>query len=538
MTTRAPRLGAAVAALAAFASAQQSAARPPGGDDPARAFFAAGEIVRIRIDLGAAARDALRATPREYVPAEVRCDDAPWAGAGVKLKGAAGSFRELDDRPGFTLHLGKFGGTGTLHGLRRFHLNNGVQDDSRLCEWLGSTVFAAAGLPAARVAHARVWLDGRDLGLYVLREAYDRQFLMRAFGDDRGNLYDGGFCQDVDAELEKDAGSGADDRADLRALAALASAFDHTEPARRAAFAAAVAIEPFVDFCALEALLGHWDGYCRTRNNYRLWIGGDGVARFLPHGMDQLLGEADASVLAHPPALVASALLQCPEWRKLYRERLRALSPLLKPDRLLPRLRTLGMRLQRELADDQAAATALGAAIFDLEGRLRARYDDLQKQVRAPEPEPLALVPGKPQPLRRWLPAAETDGVVLGKKDHLGKAAWTIASDGRDGDERSAAFRTTVLLAKGRYRLRALAAARGVIAPPAGDGGEVRGGVRLAVDDARSERLFGDSGWTALACEFEVAEFRREVELQAALHARGGTAWFRVDSLQIERLPE
>ncbi|HEX5050254.1 MAG TPA: CotH kinase family protein [Planctomycetota bacterium] len=509
----------------------------PTDPDPARAFFAAGEVVHVEITLAETDRQHLRDKPREYVPATL-CLDGKTAlpRGGVKLKGAAGSFREIDDRPAFTVNLGKFGEPHLLHGLRRFHLNNGVQDDSMLCEWLGHEVFAAAGLPAPRVAHAIVTLDGRCLGLYVLREAFDRQFLLRTFGTCHGNLYDGGFCQDIDSDLEKDSGDGPDDRSDLRALLAACRSDDAERAAR---LEAVVDIAAFVDFTAIEAMLAHWDGYSQNRNNFRLWCEtAPGRAHFLPHGMDQLLGEADASVLAHPSGIVASAVHREPAFRKLYRERLRALLPLMAPARWKGAIETLAARLQKELrAVDAAAAVQHAAAVRSLLGRLEARYKNLRVQVRAPEPKPLQFPGEKPIALKDWRSAAETDHVVLAKKGFQGVATLQIACQPGADEPRRAAWRTNVLLARGRYRLLATVRCDGIAVPPQEDG-EAGGGVRLAVDDARSERLSGRQNWQQLTCEFEVGEFQRTVELELGLLAKAGTAWFRLDSLQIARVPQ
>ena len=82
--------------LAAILPAQ-AAAKP----DPARAFFARGAVVEVAILLDPADRQRLRDRPREYVEATLRVDGdrQAWTGVGVKLKGAAGSFRAVDDRP-------------------------------------------------------------------------------------------------------------------------------------------------------------------------------------------------------------------------------------------------------------------------------------------------------------------------------------------------------------------------------------------------------------------------------------------------------
>src|SRR5262249_34712540 len=136
----------------------------------------------------------------------------------LKLKGAAGSYRDWGDRPALTLNLTKFNKAGKFHDLVKLHLNNSVQDETYLSELICSELFRQAGVPAPPVPHARVWLNGRDVGLYVLKEGFDEQFLKRHFADATGNLYDGGFVQDLNADLEKDAGNGPDDHSDLRTI--------------------------------------------------------------------------------------------------------------------------------------------------------------------------------------------------------------------------------------------------------------------------------------------------------------------------------
>lgn len=519
-------------------TAAEKVQQPPADPDPAAAFFAKGEIVHFDLVLEPEVRKKLGEKPREYAPCKVVVDGKEtWAKVGVKLKGSAGSFQNLDERPGFTLNLGKFGGEERFHGLARFHLNNGAQDETRLHEWLGHEIFTAAGRPAPRVAHARVHLDGKDLGLYVLRESYDKQFLWRAFGTVHGNLYDGGFCQDLDADLQKDAGDGADDHADLHELRELCRGFVAALAAR---YEQLVDIEAMVDFCALEAMVGHWDGYSQNRNNFRVWMAAaPGRTVFLPHGMDQIFGDAEASILRHPHALAASALMQVPAWRKRYRERCKQLLPLFAPGKLVPKVKALAGKLHRELATtDVGAAEAYDAAVQGLVERLEARYRNLQDQVKAPEPKPTQFPGNRAIALKNWHPAAETDHLDLAKKGFLGVQTFVIASRERGTEPLVGSYRTTLLLGKGKYRLSGAARCEKVESPPAGEGGAPTGGVRLAVDDARSERLSGDQNWKTLRCEFEIAEFQRDVELRLEMKAMTGKAWFRCDSLQLEKLPD
>lgn len=507
-----------------------SAQAPPHAEDPAREFFASGKVVRLQIDLAETGRQQLLDKPREYVECRVVVDGKEtWRKVGVKLKGSAGSFRELDDKPGLTLKLDKFGEQQTFHGLHKFHLNNGVQDDTYLAEWLGHEVFTTAGLPAPRVAHARVVVDGRDLGFYVLRESFDKQFLQRCFGSRGGNLYDGGFCRDIDSDLEKDAGDGPDDHSDLRRLCDACRG-------DKAKLGEVVDIDAFIDFAVVEAMLGHWDGYCQNRNNFRLWIAPDGKARFLPHGMDQLLGDVDASVLRHPTAILADAVMQVPEYRQRYRERLKALLPLLQPQKLQPKLAAIASKLRPVLHSyEPQAASAFAGAVRGLQDRIAQRYKSLLAQSKAPEPLPLQFVGDKPIAVKDWRPAAESDHIALGRKQVSGKSALQLACTGRGTDLKKGAFRTSALLGQGRYRLQVMVRTDGIEAAGGADPDEV-GGASLRCGDDRSEALLGDHGWQELACEFGVGEFQREVELELRLRAVAGKAAFRLDSLQLVRL--
>src|SRR5205085_8728713 len=122
--------------------------------------------------------------------------DKVYTDIGVHLKGAAGSFRGIDDKPSLTLNMNKFGALQRFHGLDKFHLANSLQDPSYVSELICGELFRAAGVPASRVRHAVVSVNGRRRGLYYLKEGYDSGFLKRSFGDSHGTFYDGGFLRD------------------------------------------------------------------------------------------------------------------------------------------------------------------------------------------------------------------------------------------------------------------------------------------------------------------------------------------------------
>ncbi len=231
---------------------------------------------------------ALETNPREYTPVSVTVNGVEFTNVGVKLKGAAGSYRPVTDRPALTVSFNRFVENRRLFGLRRIHLNNSVQDPTLLNEYVASELFRAAGVPTPRVAWAVVHLDGERLGVYVLKESFEKEFLRCFFEKADGNLYDGGFLNDVDRHLERDGGYGPADHSDLKELAAVAQERDEAERWRR--LQEVLDVERFATYAALSVMLVDWDGYPLNRNNYRVYFNpADGRAVFMPHGMDQIL---------------------------------------------------------------------------------------------------------------------------------------------------------------------------------------------------------------------------------------------------------
>ena len=284
------------------------------------ALFTNGPLRVIQITIPPEAVAELRTNSRKYVAATIREGTNTFEPTGVHLKGSVGSFRKLDDKPGFTLSFDKFAPDLRFHGLRRIHLNNSVEDPSYMNELLGHEIFRQAGIPAPRVGHARVELNGRPLGLYVLKEGFTEDFLALHFRHPSGNLYDPGSGHDVDESLEKQLGDNPEDRSDLLALAAAACEPDLTGRWQR--LRGTLDVDRFITFMALEMTIGHRDGYCLSRNNFRVYHDVDsGRLMFLPHGMDQLFGNARIPIEPRMNGLVARAVIEIPQGRQEYRQR-------------------------------------------------------------------------------------------------------------------------------------------------------------------------------------------------------------------------
>jgi hypothetical protein len=469
---------------------------------------------------------SLRANPRTYVRAELRMDGAPAREIGIHLKGATGSFRPFDDRPSLTLDLDRFHAGQSVDGLTKLHLNNSVEDPSRLCELLGHEVFAQVGLPSPRVAHARMRLNGRDLGLYVLKEGFTAEFLRRAFPDVPGTLLEPQPVALGQTLWREDARTGTKGTANIDAL--MVAAATHDLAARWDRLGNVLERTRFADLLAAEVLLAHRDGYALAGNNYRVFVADTGRATFLPHGMDQLFAGPDLPFYPQFAGPVARAFAETPAGRAAYADSLRRIRPtLLDVPALTNRIAELARRLQPGLSVREWTEVRDGAA--ELTDRVVRRGTS----VRAEEtPDQIHWDEQGTALLERWKPDAAPPGAELSTCFGPGqRAALRIVA----GPKTAAAWRTTLELPPGRYRFTAAVATQDVVPLPFGRNHGAA--LRLAGQDLRIGGLLGTQSWQPIEFEFAVAPSAPPVELRLELRAAGGEVWFARDSLRLHQRP-
>jgi hypothetical protein len=185
----------------AILGSSENAEKSLPGDDLFKDEF----IPRLKIKIPQNAYDHLVRRPRTYVRVTIEEGTNIYSNVGIHLKGGPGSFRELhsnrhdsgpdnNDMPAFTVNFEHFVPGQKFHGLKKIHLNNSVQDDTRISEKISRELFEAAGVPAPRAGNALVTFDGRTR-MYVLVEGINKQFLKRYFKDPSGNVYDGSLRQ-------------------------------------------------------------------------------------------------------------------------------------------------------------------------------------------------------------------------------------------------------------------------------------------------------------------------------------------------------
>ena len=524
------------------------------------ALFAQRGFLQIEIEIApeeAAILQNYRRRPsaweRSNVVAVVREGGTIYSNVFLHLKGSAGSFRTFDAKPALTLIFDKQDLEQRFHGLSKISLNNSVQDQSYLCEKIGREMFSAAGIPVPRATHATVELNGRRLGLYVLVEGWTRQFLKRHFDDVRGNLYERSVGNDITDRFDVKSGDAPDDRLMLDILVA---ATREESANRLETLEHVLDLDRFLTFMAMEVMIGHWDGYCLNRNNYRMFHDRSvDKLIFLPHGMDQLFGLrraiSDGTILPQMRGMVAAAIMQTPTGRQHYLARMSALATnLFQASVVSNRIADLAASLRpaftntffepeeprrRRVAVLTDFATGSGptlanfnAAVALLQNRVAARAASVVEQL-AQMSNPVHFGSFGLLDLTGWESQREYGSAVFPKRNVDGDDVLEINVT---GTATRALWRTTLFLAQGRYQFHALAK---MDQPPRqrilNDGAIC---LRTSVGSS-SLTVTNPPYWIALTNEF-VLPSPAHVELMCEFTGKRGRAHFDVSSLKLRQL--
>jgi len=530
------RLGACLALLALLPVGTFAASyRARNKRIPGEEIFNTNVVLDIRIELTERELAAWRRSDRKYVRATFYEGTNVWKDVAIKIKGAAGSSRGIDDKPALTLHFGHFTPDQRFYGLRRIHLNNSVQDGSYLCENITSELFRKAGVPTPRVSYANVTLAGRQRGLYVLKEGFAKEMLGLYFKNTDGNLYDGGFLREITDQLERDLESEEDvrDWSDLKALAKAAQIQDHAQ--RWDALQAVLDVERFIRFCAIEVMTWDWDGYFMNRNNYRVYHDLDtGRMVFFPHGMDQMFWEPTRPVLPQDKvgvSVVGRAVLTTPEGLQLYHQRFGELfTNVFRIEALTNRVNELAALLKPH------AGGNFEGEVNTVRNRLIGRHKHLSLELRNGPSKPLQFPSGVAR-LTEWdLPsevqALEEKGECVRRKVTMdGKPTLYIQTS----ELSAGSWRARVMLEPGVYRFEARVKTDSVVGvenPRKGEGAGIRDS---GAQFARENELVGTSDWQLLTHTFRVNGVEQKF-LLCELRAAAGEAWFDLESMRLVKV--
>jgi spore coat protein CotH len=497
----------------------------PKADKRARndALFTNGAVRSIQIEMPPENVAALKKDARSFVSCTIKEGGMTYTNVAVRLKGV-GSFRPIDQKSSFSIKFNKFVAKQEFYGLSRVALNNSIQDPTFINEALCGQLFRDIGVPAARISHAWVHLNGRDLGLYVLAEGINKDFLRRNFKADGGNLYEA-YTQDVDEDLDQDNGEDIS-QSDLRALAKAAREPNANERWER--LNKLMDVDRFISMMAGEILTIHWDGYWINKNNYQIYHDPvtDRMVMF-PHGMDNMFQQPTWSWRPSMSGLLTRAVLLTSEGQRRYRERISSmLTNEFRVEILTNRLNEIAARLRPTIAERNASGLKdWEQHVSGLRERIVARLQSVSEQLAALN-HPLKFDSRGVAKLDGWKSQVDAGRPECTRSGDLLKIKQSGSGAGM------ASWRARAVLDPGKYRFEGKIKTLEILPP---NGSDI--GTMLRISGAKIvPQVRTASDWRPVSFDFEVQFPSDQVELVCELACLVGEAWFDASSMRVTRL--
>ena len=506
-------------------------------NDPSHALFSTNAPIHtFKIEVSGNELAALQKDNRSYVHGTVTVGATVLKDVAIHLKGN-GSFRPLNEKPSLVIKFDRFVPGQKLFGETKIALNNSSQDGTYLADFMANEMFREANVPVSRVTHARVLFNGRDLGLYVLVEMHNKEFLKRWFHNAQGNLYEA-YIADVDSTMDLD--NGVDkSQADRKKLVEVLNLPDPA--ARWARLPQVLDVDRYLSHLVCELFIGHTDGYAMNRNNYRIYHNPDTDRfTFLAHGADWAFQNTGVSMQPPQNSLVTRAVLTTPEGARLFKERrLTLFTNVFQLDDLTNRVNCVGARLLT-VARNANETNDFRRVVAEMNQHLVARWQNLTNQLYGPPPLPLKFDaaglarlegwrmktdPMSPPALHERLTNANHRTLHISTVTNATVNAGTVAS-----------WRTRVLLPPGIYLFEGDLRGTGIVSRTNVTDIGFGAGLRVSGDKLRENMLLGTAPWTHLQHRLTNA-VEDSVELVCELRALRGEVWFDEDSLRLVKQP-
>ncbi len=132
------------------------------------------------------------AQSEEYTLCDVVIDGETVSGVGIRGKGntSLSSVSAMDsERYSFKVEFDHYSNSVSYHGLDKLSLNNLIQDNTYMKDYLTYRMMAEFDATAPLCSYVYVTVNGEDWGLYLAVEGVEDSFLQRNYGRDYGELY-------------------------------------------------------------------------------------------------------------------------------------------------------------------------------------------------------------------------------------------------------------------------------------------------------------------------------------------------------------
>ncbi len=149
-----------------------------------------------RIDIAADESDweemLQNAAEEKYISCTAVIDGEKFGNIAIRPKGnsSLSTVANSDsDRYSFKLEFDRYDKNTTYHGLDKLCLNNAIQDNTYMKDFLCYQMMNALGADAPLASFVWITVNGEDWGLYTAVEGIEDAFAQRVYGSDHGQLY-------------------------------------------------------------------------------------------------------------------------------------------------------------------------------------------------------------------------------------------------------------------------------------------------------------------------------------------------------------
>ena len=128
----------------------------------------------------------------EYEPCAVVIDGESYKNVAIRAKGntSLSSVRQLgSQRYSFKIEFDHYDSGKTYHGLDKLCLNNLIQDNTMMKDYLVYRLMGNFGVASPLCSYVYITVNGEDWGLYLAVEGVEDAFLERNYDKEAGELY-------------------------------------------------------------------------------------------------------------------------------------------------------------------------------------------------------------------------------------------------------------------------------------------------------------------------------------------------------------
>lgn len=128
----------------------------------------------------------------EYYSCAVVIDNEAYKNVAIRAKGNT-SLTQVEsygnNRYSFKIEFDHYDSTKNYYGLDKLCLNNLIQDNTYMKDYLTYQMMAQMGVASPLCSYANIMVNGEDWGFYLAVESIEESFLQRNYGKNYGELY-------------------------------------------------------------------------------------------------------------------------------------------------------------------------------------------------------------------------------------------------------------------------------------------------------------------------------------------------------------